>query len=92
MIIRELEGNDVCEALYVQNISKAMGDTQLQHLTELLRKKTIWALNIGENYEVSSAEWVRFCNALPETNVTHLYVSEHVIPLSLKNEMRDHIR
>jgi hypothetical protein len=36
--------------------------------------------------------WRKFCNALPHTSVTHLYVSEHTIDLALKNKMRDHIR
>lgn len=52
----------------------------------------IWCLNVGENYEISNADWSYFCDALPSTNVTHLYVSEHVISLDLKNRMRSHIR
>ena len=92
MIIEALADNKVCQALYVQNVSRAMGDTQLKALTELLKTKMIWCLNIGENYEVTKEGWVNFCDALPSTNVTHLYVSEHIIPLPLKNRMRDYIR
>lgn len=92
MLIQDLGENTVCQALYVQNISEAMGEAQLAALTDVLRKKMIWCLNIGENYQISLEGWTRFCKALPETNVTHLYVSEHTIPLSLKNEMRDQIR
>ena len=78
--------------MYVQNISRAMGDTQLKSLLELLKRKQIWCLNIGENYEVTKAGWEYFCNTLPETSITHLYVSEHVIHIDLKNKMREHIR
>lgn len=92
MIISDLGENTVCQALYVQNVNEAMGEAQLVALTEVLKRKLIWCLNIGENYQISLDGWTRFCSALPETNVTHLYVSEHTIPLSLKNEMRDHIR
>jgi hypothetical protein len=52
----------------------------------------IWGVNIGESYEVSQTGWQFFSNKLSETNVTHLYVSEHTIPIELKNEMRAHIR
>jgi hypothetical protein len=78
--------------LYIQNLSRAIEDTQLFNLIELLKKKMIWCLNIGENYEVSMTAWQKFCNALPQTNITHLYVSEHSIPIEMKNKMRDHIR
>lgn len=80
------------QGLYVQNLAKAIGDTQLHALVELLKKKMIWCLNIGESYEISMDGWRYFCASLHKTNVTHLYVSEHTIPIDLKNEMRDHIR
>ena len=41
---------------------------------------------------VPKAKWAQFCIALEDTYVTHLYVSEHVIDLKLKNKMRDAIR
>lgn len=78
--------------MYIQNLSKAIGDDQLHKLVDLLKKKKIWCLNIGETYEVSTTGWHYFCDKLPETNITHLYVSEHTIPIDLKNRMRDHIR
>ena len=78
--------------MYIQNLSKAICNDQVKSLIELLKKKMIWCINIGENYEVSVAIWKYFCKALTKTNVTHLYVSEHSIPIELKNEMRDHIR
>ena len=93
LIIEALDVNKVCQALYVQNISKAMGDAQLKALVDVLKRKPkLWCLNIGENYEISGEAWVWFCQSLPETNITHLYVSEHVIPIALKNQMRDNIR
>lgn len=91
-IVAALHSNNNCQALYFQNISRAMKDEQIEKLIELLVKKPIWCLNLGENYEVSTAGWVTFCKALPQTMVTHVYVSEHVISLDLKNKIRDNIR
>jgi hypothetical protein len=76
----------------VQNLSKAFGNDQLTKLLTLLKTKSIWCLNIGENYEISNKAWSQFCEALPLTSVTHLYVSEHVISIELKNKMRGYIR
>jgi hypothetical protein len=84
--------NTVCQAMYIQNISSAIFDQQLTHLISLLKEKRIWCINIGENYSVTPSGWINFCNSLPQTSVTHLYVSEHTIPIELKNKMRDHIR
>jgi hypothetical protein len=80
------------QCLYIQNLAKAIGDEQIRRFTDLLKKKIMWGVNIGESYEVSQPGWRFFCNELKETNVTHLYVSEHTIPIDLKNEMRDNIR
>ncbi len=91
-IIEALYTNKVCQALYVQNLSNAMKDKQLKDLIELLKKKKIWCLNIGENYSVTADGWVNFCKELPNTNITHLYVSEHTIKIELKNLMREKIR
>lgn len=92
-IIASLWTNHVCQALYVQNLPKAMTDIQLTALLELLKsKKQIWCLNIGENYDVTAAGWRYFCKTLPSTTITHLYVSEHTIDIKLKNQMRDNIR
>lgn len=91
-IIKSLYLNKVCQALYVQNLSQAMGDEQLANLTSLLKKKKIWCINLGENYNVSSFGWKKFCKELKKTYITHMYVSEHTISSKLKNEMRDNIR
>ena len=69
-----------------------MKDDQVKSLMKLLQKKRIWALNIGENYEIKNTTWQEFTDFLPKTFVTHLYVSEHVISLDMKNKMRDNIR
>lgn len=85
--------NTICQALYFQNMGNAIRDEQMVELMDLLQKKSqIWAMNIGENYEVTKKGWVTMCDLLPQTNVTHLYVSEHIIHLDLKNKMRMHIR
>ena len=92
-LISALYDNNVCQALYVQNLPKAMTDIQIKALLELLKcKNKIWCLNIGENYDVTTAGWKYFCDTLPITNITHLYVSEHTIDIKLKNKMRDNIR
>ena len=93
-IINALSKNKVCQALYFQNISRAMKDPQLDKLVQLLKQRNskIWCLNLGENYEVTTDGWKAFCKALPETNVTHIYISEHVISMDLKNKIRSNIR
>ena len=52
----------------------------------------IWCVNLGECDNISTPTWNYFCEQLQYTNVTHLYVSEHLITLDLKNKMRDMIR
>ena len=92
-IFEALYVNRNCQALYLQNLTNSLKDQQLHGLVNLLKKKrNIWCLNIGENYSVSNEAWSFFCNQLPNTSITHLYVSEHVISLKLKDEMRMHIR
>lgn len=91
-MIEQFYKNNVCQAMYIQNISTAIYDKQLQNLINLLKVKRIWCINLGENYSVSQQGWITFCNSLPLTSVTHLYVSEHIIPIELKNKMREYIR
>eukprot|EP00596_Hydrurales_sp_CCMP1899_P003791 CAMPEP_0119046136 /NCGR_PEP_ID=MMETSP1177-20130426/44627_1 /TAXON_ID=2985 /ORGANISM="Ochromonas sp, Strain CCMP1899" /LENGTH=470 /DNA_ID=CAMNT_0007018857 /DNA_START=254 /DNA_END=1666 /DNA_ORIENTATION=+ len=70
-----------------------MNDDQVKSLTEMLKKKKkIWCMNLGENYNVSTSSWVTFCHALPMTHITHLYISEHVITTELKIKLRANIR
>ena len=92
LIIEAIGKNTVCQALYVQNLSNSMNDEQLFALVEVLKRKKIWCINLGENYSVSQQAWLQFTSSLKDTMITHMYVSEHIIPLELKNRMRDEIR
>lgn len=51
-----------------------MFDAQLEHLTRALCNKHIWALNVGENFQISLDAWSKFTERLPETAVAYLYV------------------
>ena len=55
--------------------TQGMHDEQLKHLTRILERKHIWALNVGENFEINLATWVEFTAKLPNTAVGYLYVS-----------------
>eukprot|EP00939_MAST-03C_sp_MAST-3C-sp1_P000096 g96.t1 len=91
-ILDALEHNAYVEALYIQNFEEGMLDDQLIHLSRILERGQIWCLNVGENFKITRRGWETFAKALPRTNVTHLYVSEHNIPSMLKSEMMDAIR
>ena len=73
---------------------QGMLDDQLSRLTEeVLKKKKIWALNIGENFNISLEAWQKFTTALSETSVAFMYVSEHhLLRTDLKIQMKDAIR
>jgi|EP01049_Picozoa_sp_SAG25_P005126 hypothetical protein len=53
------------EALYIHNFEDGMRDAQLEHLTRVLRKGHIWALNVGENFKLSAQAWRSFADTLP---------------------------
>ena len=66
---------------------------QLRHLISVLRRGKIWGLNVGELWHVSRAGWQEFADALPSTNVTHMYASEGTnLTAALKKQMMDAIR
>ena len=46
-----------------------MLDKQLGKLTEVLKLGRIWAVNVGENFNVTLPAWQRFAERLPETAV-----------------------
>ena len=70
-----------------------MGDLQLEHLAQVLTNKRVWALNVGENFQISIAAWARFTQALAQTAVGYMYVSEHHLKhTDLKLRMRNVIR
>lgn len=70
-----------------------MYDEQLVKLTDVLKKGRIWALNAGENFEISMNAWKKFSEELQYTAVAYLYVSEHHLARTdLKKRMQDAIR
>lgn len=92
-ILDALRSNHKCQALYLQNLNQGVRDEQINKLAELVKERTnIWCLNLGENYEVSSKCWERFCDALADSHVTHIYLSEHTITAALKTQIRAVIR
>ncbi|KAI3437870.1 hypothetical protein D9Q98_000316 [Chlorella vulgaris] len=92
-VLDALEANTRVEALYIQNFEQGFLDEQLDRLVCLLRRRRIWALNLGENFNTTQPAWQRFCEALPGTAVAHLFVSEqHLAGSCLKVRMRDAIR
>lgn len=94
-VLDALENCTTCEALYIQNFEKGMLDEQVDHLGRVLQKGYIWALNIGENFGISTPGWERFAKALKQTHITHMYASEPNfggISGKLKKQMRDIIR
>lgn len=54
IIIEALRENTRVEVLYIQNFEDGMHDQQLYHLVDVLKERRIWALNIGENANVSA--------------------------------------
>ena len=72
---------------------QGMLDPQLEHLARVLRNGRIWALNVGENFQITLPAWQRFTDALADTAVAYLYVSEHHLGgTNIKISMRDAIR
>lgn len=70
-----------------------MFDEQLLRLMEVLKKGRIWALNAGENFEISLQAWETFTKELQHTAVAYMYVSEHHLARTdLKKRMQDAIR
>ncbi|KAL0018231.1 hypothetical protein WJX79_000585, partial [Trebouxia sp. C0005] len=92
-ILEALAVNTLVEVLYIQNFEQGMFDEQLLRLTEVLKKGRIWALNAGENFEISMQAWEKFTKELQHTAVAYMYVSEHHLARTdLKRRMQDAIR
>lgn len=92
-ILEALAVNTLVEVLYIQNFEHGMFDEQLIRLTEVLKKGRIWALNAGENFEISLQAWETFTKELQHTAVAYMYVSEHHLARTdLKRRMQDAIR
>lgn len=56
--------NGKVEALYIHNFEEGMQDAQLAHLSRVLQKGYIWALNVGENFKLSPQAWSAFADSL----------------------------
>lgn len=68
-------------------------DRQLALLTDVLKKGRIWALNLGENPQISRGAWEKFTADLKDTRVSFMYVSEHhLLRTNLKERMIEAIR
>ncbi|CAM9737155.1 unnamed protein product, partial [Hapterophycus canaliculatus] len=91
-VLEALMVNGNCQALYIQNFNEGFREEQVAALARVLRRGNIWCLNAGENYKVKLATWWKFVEEIKSTNVTHAYLSEHVITAELKKAMRDAIR
>ena len=91
-VVNALAENRTVEALYIQAFELAMDDRLLEKLLAVLKSRCIWALNIGENFRITTKGWEKFTKALRKTSVTHMYMSEHVITPDLKTKMRDAVR
>lgn len=91
-VLDALMENESCQSLYIQNFNEGFRDAQVKKLTKVLQRGHIWCINAGENYRVSLQTWWEFAEDLKSTNVTHAYLSEHVLTPELKNEIRAVIR
>jgi hypothetical protein len=68
---------------------QGMLDPQLARLAEVLKLQRIWAVNVGENFEITQNAWQDFACALPATAVAHLYVEENnLVGTTLKKQVR----
>ena len=68
---------------------------RIVHTGRVLKNGQIWALNVGENFALSTTAWEEFAEVLKSTHVTHMYASEPNfggISAALKKSMRDAIR
>ena len=60
---------------------------------KVLRRGKIWGLNIGEAWHATRKGWEEFANALPSSNVTHMYASEGTnLTVALKQQMMTAVR
>ena len=76
-VLDALKENTKVEALYIQNFEDGFFDEQLAKLTEVLKLKRIWCLNVGENFRTTLPAWRQFARDLEDTAVSHMYASEH---------------
>lgn len=68
---------------------QGMFDKQIEKLCDVLRLQRIWAINVGENFEVTQNGWRHFARNLPSTAVAYLYVEENNLQgTTLKTQVR----
>ena len=91
-VLNALIDNEFVEALYIHNFEQGMTDPQIDLLIKVLEKGRIWVLNVGENFQVSRDGWGRLSEALQRTNVTHIYLSEHIITKEMKHSIIASVR
>ena len=91
-ILDVLMFNTSVQALYIQNFNVGLKDDQLKKLIDVLKRGYIWTLNIGETYNISNESWNLFAKELPNTNVTHMYASEHTITGDCKKSIMASMR
>ena len=65
----------------------------MEKLIEVLKRGYIWTINVGELYNISNDTWNLFARELPNSNITHMYASEHTMSkeckLSIMATMRE---
>lgn len=77
-LLQALERNDLIEVLYIYDLGDGLQDPHMWALVEILKRRRIWALNIGETDGVSSAGWRHLLENLESTALGYLYISETV--------------
>lgn len=93
LILAALRKNSRIEVLYIQNFERGMTDQQLYHLVEVLKeRRQIWAVNIGENYQITPVAWEWFIDNLPFTSIGYTYLSEHHIDAPTKRRIIELVR
>ena len=92
-LLQKLKGNEKIQALYLHSFD-CIRDEHLELLLDVLKHQNcnIWCINIGEFDHVSLECWNLLANTLNKTKVTHMYASENLIQIGLKNKMRVEIR
>ncbi|XRB04664.1 hypothetical protein NFJ02_21g46150 [Pycnococcus provasolii] len=95
-VLDALSGKRAVQVLYMQAFGLGMCDAVLDRLVEVLKEGTIWALNVGDYPDqVTVGAWRRMADAIPQTNVTHLYAMDDGLWAQhpdVKGAMREHIR
>lgn len=80
-IFRTYPDRYVCE-----HGAQGMQDKQLDELIEVFKRGRIFAVNLGENRDISPAAWQRLAYALPQTKLGFMFVEvRHCLVFALQN-------